>query len=60
MLLFVRELEHRPNGAGAPFTFLGPVDYVSHVGGRPMQITWRLRHPLPEAILETSQLLSAA
>jgi superfamily II DNA or RNA helicase/HKD family nuclease len=60
VLLFVRELEHRPNGAGAPFTFLGPVDYVSHVGGRPMQITWRLQHPLPEAILETSQLLSAA
>lgn len=60
VLLFVRELESRPNGAGAPFTFLGPVDYVSHVGGRPMQITWRLRHPLPEAILETSQLLSAA
>lgn len=60
VLLFVRELEHRPNGAGAPFTFLGPVEYESHVGGRPMQITWRLQHPLPEAILETSQLLSAA
>jgi hypothetical protein len=23
--------------------FLGPADYVSHEGGRPMAITWRLR-----------------
>ncbi len=27
--------------------FLGPGTYVSHVGERPMAITWRLRHPLP-------------
>jgi len=27
--------------------FLGPADYVSHVGERPMAITWRLRHQLP-------------
>lgn len=60
VLLFVRDLEHRPNGAGAPFTFLGPVDYAGHVGGRPMRITWRLQHPLPEAILEASRLISAA
>jgi len=60
IMLFVRELENRPNGAGAPFTCLGPVDYVRHQGGRPMQITWRLRYPLPEEILETSRLVSAA
>ena len=59
-VLFVRETETRANGAGAPFTCLGPVDYVSHVGNRPMQITWRLEHELPEALLEASQLLSAA
>lgn len=28
------------------FWFLGPADYVSHVGERPMSITWRLHHPL--------------
>jgi superfamily II DNA or RNA helicase len=29
------------------FTFLGPANYVSHVGEAPMAITWRLQHPLP-------------
>jgi hypothetical protein len=60
VLLFVRETEKRANGAGAPFTCLGPVTYESHEGGRPMQITWRLENPLPEALLETSQLIAAA
>jgi hypothetical protein len=58
--LFVRESETRANGAGSPFTCLGPVRYVSHVGNRPMQVTWELEHPLPEALLETSQLVAAA
>ena len=50
----------RPNGAGAAFTCLGPVTYVSHVSNRPMQVTWKLEHLLPEALLETSQLVAAA
>jgi hypothetical protein len=29
------------------FHFLGPATYVSHVGERPMAVTWRLHHPLP-------------
>lgn len=29
------------------FYFIGPAEYVSHVGERPMAITWRLHHPLP-------------
>jgi hypothetical protein len=29
------------------FTFLGPAQYVSHEGERPMAVTWRLEHPLP-------------
>ena len=60
IILFVRETEVRANGAGSPFTCLGPVRYVSHVGNRPMQVTWELAHPLPEALLETSQLVAAA
>jgi superfamily II DNA or RNA helicase len=60
IVLFVRESETRANGAGSPFTCLGPVRYVSHVGNRPMQVTWELEHPLPEALLETSQLVAAA
>ena len=29
------------------FWCLGPASYVKHESERPMQITWRLRHPLP-------------
>lgn len=29
------------------FWFLGPATYWSHVGERPMAITWELHHPLP-------------
>jgi superfamily II DNA or RNA helicase len=29
------------------FWFLGPATYVSHVGEKPMAITWRLETPLP-------------
>ena len=60
IILFVRETETRANGSGAPFTCLGPVAYAGHEGARPMQITWRMLHPLPEALLETSQLIAAA
>ena len=60
VVLFVRETESRANGTGAPFTCLGPVEYVSHVSNRPMHVTWKLRDPLPEALLETSQLIAAA
>lgn len=36
-------LEHRT----VPYTFLGPADYVSHQGERPIQFVWRLRRPMP-------------
>ena len=29
------------------FWFLGPAEYVSHDGERPMAVTWKLRHALP-------------
>jgi len=29
------------------FWFLGPATYVSHVGERPMAVTWRLQYPVP-------------
>ena len=46
VLLFVRE-DKRRNGLAAPYCFLGPADYVSHEGSRPMSIVWRLRYRLP-------------
>ena len=45
-LLFVRE-RRETLGRTLPYMLLGPVSYVSHVGERPMAITWRLKHPMP-------------
>lgn len=53
-LLFVRK--HK----GEEFHFLGPVTYVSHVGSRPMSITWRLDHPMPPGLYQAFATLAAA
>lgn len=45
--LFVRKFEEM-HGMTLPFTYLGEVDYVSSYGDKPMSITWRLHHPVPE------------
>ncbi|HRW18395.1 MAG TPA: DUF3427 domain-containing protein [Dermatophilaceae bacterium] len=45
-LLFVRTEKEGEFGT-MPYVFLGPVDYVSHRGDRPIAITWRLRTPMP-------------
>lgn len=50
-LLFVRERRTLPSGLTAPYAFLGPADYVSHEGSRPISITWRLRTPMPAHLL---------
>lgn len=49
-LLFVRDRRHGPGGLAAPYAFLGPVDYVSHKGSRPVSIVWRLRTPMPARV----------
>jgi len=46
-LLFVRETKEGRGGVVAPYVFLGPADYVSHHGSKPISITWRLRHSMP-------------
>ena len=59
VLLFVRESPTLANGAGAPFTLLGPADFVEASGERPIQITWRLHQPMPESLLEVARLVAA-
>jgi superfamily II DNA or RNA helicase/HKD family nuclease len=59
VLLFVRESPTLANGAGAPFTLLGPATFVEARGERPIQITWRLREPMPESLLEVARLVAA-
>lgn len=50
ILLFVREDKNR-DALTLPYSFLGPVDYVSHHASRPMSIIWRLRHKLPAKLM---------
>ncbi|MCV7251828.1 DUF3427 domain-containing protein [Mycobacterium hackensackense] len=49
VLLFVREAKTNALGA-APYIFLGPADYVSHEGERPMAITWKLHRAMPAEV----------
>lgn len=34
----------------APYIFLGPADYVSHEGERPVAITWKLHRAMPAEV----------
>lgn len=56
VLLFVRESKSEFGGA-APYTFLGPVSYVSHEGSRPMNIVWKLDKPIPAKYIRTTNQL---
>jgi hypothetical protein len=46
ILLFVRDRK-KQDGRTMPYTFLGPVDYVSHKDERPIKFVWRLRKAMP-------------
>jgi superfamily II DNA or RNA helicase len=52
-LLFVRDTKSLPSGLSAPYYFLGPCEYVSHEGNRPISIVWRLLHSVPARLLRT-------
>ncbi len=59
ILLFVRE-QRDVNGLACPFYFLGPADYESHSGSRPVSFVWRLRHPIPAHIVRETRRLVVA
>ncbi len=46
VLILARETKATEWAGPSPFLCLGPAEYVSHEGERPIAITWRLRHPL--------------
>ncbi|WP_417391859.1 DUF3427 domain-containing protein [Gimesia sp.] len=46
-LLFVREQKKSSSGLSFPYYYLGPCEYVSHTGNRPMSIIWKLTHSVP-------------
>ena len=56
-LLFVREQGKDENGRTMGFVNFGPVDFVKYVGSQPMNITWKLKHPMPAYLWhETAKL----
>jgi len=57
ILLFGR-LEDDDEIGRAPFLFLGPATYESHLGSRPIAVTWRLHHPLPSAWFAAAGVLA--
>ena len=58
IMLFVRQAKTNALGT-SPYVFLGPADYVSHEGDRPMAITWRLRQPMPTEVYQASTVAVA-
>ena len=58
ILLFVRARK-KQDGLTMPYTFLGPVDYVSHKGERPIAFTWKLRQPMPADFFRAAKVASA-
>lgn len=58
VLLFVRETKTNALGA-SPYVFLGPADYVSHEGDRPMAVTWRLHKSMPTEVFQASAVAVA-
>jgi len=55
VLLFVREYRQEYYQA-KPYIFLGNARYVSHKGEYPIQIVWKMDHPIPEKIIKESNL----
>ncbi|MGW6392034.1 DUF3427 domain-containing protein [Streptomyces sp. NPDC055103] len=47
VLLFVRRYKKTDIGGPQPWLLLGPAEYVTHKGSKPMGITWQLRHEIP-------------
>lgn len=57
ILLFVRQRKVQ-DGLTMPYTFLGPVDYVSHKQERPIQFVWKLRRPMPADFFRQAKVAS--
>lgn len=47
VVLFTRNTAEDETGLTVPYTCLGQVDYVQHIGEKPIAITWKLHRPMP-------------
>ncbi|MBT3151008.1 DUF3427 domain-containing protein [Streptomyces sp. CHD11] len=60
VLLFVRRYKTTDIGGAQPWMLLGPAEYQSHEGSRPMAITWKLKHELPADVLSYAKAVAAS
>lgn len=58
LFLFVREQTKDEHGRTMGFVNFGEVDYVSHSGSRPMNITWQLNEPMPNFMWQQAAKLA--
>jgi superfamily II DNA or RNA helicase/HKD family nuclease len=58
ILLFVRQAKTDALGT-SPYVFLGPAEYISHEGDKPMAITWRLHRSMPTDVYQASTVAVA-
>ena len=59
ILLFVRE-DKSKNNLSRPYCFLGPAEYVTHEGSRPISFTWKLKYSMPSRLYrETARMATA-
>ncbi|MGW4200463.1 DUF3427 domain-containing protein [Streptomyces sp. NPDC004726] len=56
VLLFVRRYKKTDIGGPHPWMLLGPADYVTHQGGKPMGITWKLHEEMPADVWSYSTI----
>ena len=54
ILLFARDVKKR-NGIAVPFAYLGPATLVSYDKERPIQIVWKLAHPMHAEMFEENR-----
>jgi hypothetical protein len=48
--LFVRAKSKTPSGRGAPFYYLGLLNFKSWNGDKPITVDWTLQNPVPKAL----------
>lgn len=54
VLFFARDTK-REDGLVVPFVYLGPGERVTYQSDRPVQMTWRLRYPMPAEMFEENR-----
>jgi len=57
ILLFVRETHKNEKGYTNGYSFLGPANFVSYQGAKPMSIHWKLEEPIPPYLWNESAKL---